>query len=1016
MTASQHHLPDPLQLLPFDSFSQNTRSDADESSVSGLPQRVSSPQRRQATSPTKLGQRPLSLDSSATNLPPLDVQVLQRKRVFLSATGAAVIGVEEIVRLHERTSPPKPRASPLQLTAIPKKCTLDDEVALMPCHSLQYRYVPSLSAECWREPTRDRNKNWSSDELNVLLAVHRASDRAKCAMTNPLRHRKGKWRRWEAMKLHVHGGTTAAAAHDAASPRQEQVLPQQILIRNQGVMISSTYCVVSVLGTGVYGRLYSPGLAERHGASRFLRVEAYDPRTSQKYELVVTMRDLEWVFRSRQQLLVAGKKHTIVKELIALLFFRYPSNDEERQGEEDATNRDSRDADEPRRPHEQRQQQPLLTPTAGEEELRQPSETLPKLPVLCISPDEKLSDAARRRREREERLRLEEEERLRALALLLKLPRRARHRLLCQSVCVSGHKLIVSLYHYPAQVRSFAIIAYHPPSSRTFALTVGVMEAASLSRVFTLPHRWSAEQKLLVAQTLVPMLRFNGVRTTSPASTGSDYSAYRLSLAIREDRAGAPYEWLELPRVRTPDELRDELQRKYQVDGQRALKAAFDEKVQALDAERSARAAEVEALADAAESRKAELRARDAELRELIEEINSGKGSSDAGEGKSTHELRRNYKAERQQVKDDLKTLSEQVAAWSRELAAARATHAQERERAAKALSRATRDLASEALINTRGLYNTDDRMSMATSHRVRGQRTWLARPHISTRMALVASGACAIAGRRCRCSVFRVSELPLAADARATSASLVLLHVLLYDPESSSTWSLELAQLDWISYTKQHHDAQLLVPQFEIATSPVTERLEALRAALTATREALAKTYAPTTAVKKKKTKKVATTNKKVAKLRAQLCSEMTCHYGERRTLDGAAPWHRMIAALGERISFPAANAVALDRCIFHAMLPIVSLAGEAEGNDASDAVNCDVRALQQRHKITFYVVDLTTRREFSLVYPESEELVKEFAVETFMEQQMHLEAVAMTLLFFVNEHTGELGMRFED
>lgn len=1050
---TQHSRPDRLK-LPFDPYVTATEPDDDEGTC--LPQ-IPSPRRDQAASPAKIRMTP-AVTVPFAHLPPLDMRVLQRKRVFLSPAGAAKIGVEEIVQLHEHSSPRKPRPSPLQLTVMPKKCTSSDEVALMPCHSLQYRYVPSLSVECWREPVRDRDKNWSRDELAVVLTLHPASEKAAYAMTDPLRRHKRKWRRWEAMKLHIH----SIALSGAATPLREQGLPQQVLIRNQGVMISSMYCIVSVVGVGVYGRLYSVGLAERHGASRYLRVEAYDPLTSRTFDLLVTMSDLEWVFQSRQQLLVAGKKHAIVKELLALLFFQYLNDDDtdvRGGGFEDAKAGGSDPIN--------RQKQPVDVRASLETPQLSDSEPL-GLPMLCISPAPQLSDAARRRLEREERLRRAEAERLRALALLMTLPRRARHRLLCQAVRVSGHKVIVSLYHSPSLVRSFVILAYDPVSSRTFALTVGVTEAAALSRVFTLPHRWSPEQKLLVAQSLVPMLRFNGVRTSPSEPTNRDeateerdcYASYRMSLTIHNDRVGAPSDWLALTPVQTPEARKNEVLRKYQSDGQRSLQLAFDAKVRQLHAESDAKVVDVNTSCRAAETRKAELHERDAELREEIENINSGKSvegvstvASLLGEVASSsnttspNELRRAFKAERQRIKDDLKQLSERVGGWTRELAAIRESEATERARALKAHARAMRALESEALINTRGLYETpapassERRMTSTTTNterrRMCGQRTWLARAHIVPSRTLLTSGVCVIAGGRYRCSVFRDAPCSLHSsqdddssdDAHVGSSPMKMLHLQLYDPVSSRSWSLQFAQLDWIAYTKRHHDAQLLVLEFAIDTSPVVERTQQLETALTANRETLILSYATkptaaTTTKKKTASKKSRAASKTVTKQRAELRAAMQRHLLELRQLNDAAPWHRMMSALSERLSFSAPDAVAVDRCIFHASLPIVSLIGDDDtpasavglNHDDDDVPTYDVRVLQERHEITFHVTDPTTGDAFAVVCPDSAELAKEFAVESFVEQQMHLEAIASTLLFYEDERTQKLSIRFED
>ncbi|GLE00128.1 hypothetical protein PINS_up008855 [Pythium insidiosum] len=157
---------------------------------------------------------------SPRRLAPLDVQVLQRQRLFLQPHGGPpVVGIEEIVRFSE--PPPaedRPRVSPLQLALMPKKVAARDEVALMPCHSLEHRLVPTLSVEQWREPLRDRDKRWVDDELSVLLALQgERATRALCRMTRLDDRHKGKWRRWDAQRLHLHRSSASARGSRTAT-------------------------------------------------------------------------------------------------------------------------------------------------------------------------------------------------------------------------------------------------------------------------------------------------------------------------------------------------------------------------------------------------------------------------------------------------------------------------------------------------------------------------------------------------------------------------------------------------------------------------------------------------------------------------------------------------------------------------------------------------------------------------------------------------------------------------------
>lgn len=937
-------------------------------------------------------------------LQPLEVQTLERKRVFLDPNGGpATVGVEQILRVQELQSPPKLRPSPLQLAMIPKKCVLDDETALMPCH----RVMSLLGSDKWKEPIRDRDKMWARDELSVVLALSSATGRRCYRMTNPHKHFLGKWTHWETQKLHIHA--VEANAETTSIAAREQSLSSQVLLRNQGAMVSDTYCILSVYGVGIYGRLYGAGLHERHGMHRFLRIEAYDPGSSQRFTLIVTLRDLEELFEQRHELLVAGKKPAIIKQLVALLYFEY----------------DGQEADD-------ESAAPMMLSPFQELMPIQSSDTKPLIPTkLCISAVERLNAAAQRRLEREERLRREEQERLRALAQFMKLPRRARYRLLCQLMHIQGHRFIVSIYHLPTQVRNFVVLAYHPSSSRTFPLTIGVMEAAALACTFTLPHKWTPEQKLQIAQTLLPRLHLRGCRLKvtpltleidAKTSTSAHYANHGMALAVTADRMGVLSAWLPLETgFRTPEMLHEELLRKQQKDAQRVLENTLNSQVKALQSEREQLEIALLRQIQDSEAQIKAIDARDAELHEQIEEINSGKGvvtvtSSAPEDEKRHHELRRAHKATRKTLKDQKKALQTQISRWKHELQVVLENERIQTTKAQLKFDSAARKLTEQAEQFVMGLCNDVERDQ--NTRKRRSPLSWLHRSHIQGSDArFLASGACRIGGKRYRYSVFAVdaslehSELPV-------MALIDRFRLQFYDCVASSAVRLELSRLDWIALTKQKHDAQQQIPQLHVENAVATQRVAELDAAFATIHRAYVEL---TTAASTKQQRKKSHKKKCEAAWR-----DLELNRQERKRLHEIAPWSAVVQELCDRLTIPAPDTVELDRCIFRTIAPIVSIADDNE-DDANasrkpkpvedDMVYCQVRASQTEHEIQFDLYDPLSGHQWAIAYAESLELVKEFAVETFVEQQMHLEAIAMSLLFFRDPEDPErLAVRFEE
>ncbi|OWZ07644.1 hypothetical protein PHMEG_00019937, partial [Phytophthora megakarya] len=201
--------------------------------------------------------------------------------------------------------------------------------------------------------------------------------------------------------------------------------------------------MLSIFGEGIYGRLYGAGLNGKDN-KRSLHVEAYEPSTSRTYVLRLTLQDIEWVFRvggddaEREALIAPGRKQELLRQIIALLYFDYPDHQKIGDTSNDNPNGNS----------------------SSREDVGKTPKT--KVQVLRISPEVQLNEAHLRRLDREENQRQDEARRLQDLAALLSKPRRARHRVLCQTIKLRGRHFYISIYHFPAQARNLVITAYNP--------------------------------------------------------------------------------------------------------------------------------------------------------------------------------------------------------------------------------------------------------------------------------------------------------------------------------------------------------------------------------------------------------------------------------------------------------------------------------------------------------------------------------------------------------------------------
>ncbi|ETI51279.1 hypothetical protein F443_05345 [Phytophthora nicotianae P1569] len=932
-----------------------------------------------------LPSRPCSAETSAhicfeSPLPPLEQQIVQRPRLVLDINGAPTIAMEQIVRLQEYIEPNSP-VNALQLAVIPKKCSGGDEIALMPCHSLQHRGYELLSAELWREPVRNRNKHWLHDELPFLVRGTVSTIRWRMTKA-PSANNRGKWTRFEAYKLHIPSHPTATTLDTRSSSVSPVKKPQRVLLRAQGILISRSYCVVSVFGEGIYGRLYGAGLTGKD-KKRYLRVEAYNPATSRTYSLVVTLQDIEWIFRvggddpEREALLAPGRKQELLRQLITLLYFEYP---------DDPNNAD--DSGDAVKNHKIR------------------------IPVLKISPEIQLNESAVRRLEREERLRQDEARRLEELAALLEKPRRARHRLLCRTMKLRGRHFYVSIYHFPAQARNLIITAYNSNSSITYRLTIGLVEAASLVKLYPYPRGgFSPEQTMLVAQGLLSRLQLLGHERSKPNA--------RMMLAINGGRKGSGMNALPLLAPMMTSELkRDELFNKMLQDSQRSLQLELEMTQLRLHNEAEAERVEIRQKITIIETKRAEINEKDQGQRIRIEEIDAAGGGGNV-DAKRLHEERRALKTARQALKAEMKTAAAQLTELKQQLQAVGDKEKAAGERAQRRADRARKRIREDVAQTLAAILQP----TIQSKRQLRvGQRTWLARIHMRPDRTFLGSGGCQISRKRLRYSLFAL-EPESSDDVDVVDANRQLFTLELYDPFTCCRCtSFVFSKLEWLALTKTHLEQQQLVPELAPAASDVVKRLAELQETMKDTRQACF-TMKSSGASSKGKTLKTKAASSK--KKREELQRAIAAASNEIHRIHREAPWPVLVKALCERCTItPATDTttfdITLDRCIFRAESPVLRITNdENDGQeDEPSAVDCHVRAevLPFAEAVVIEVWDPRDRQLWRLEYPESRELLHEFEIETFVEQQMHLEAITMSLMLYPNTETGRLELRFEE
>jgi hypothetical protein len=373
-------------------------------------------------------------------LPTLDLEVVVRHYVYLNSEGQAEVGQDQMLALSEEP-PAHPPLNPLRID-VPKLCHLTDEIALMP-HKREANRGFQLEIERWREPIRDRDKDWRMDSQRGILGGQILV--LAGPLDNPRPYNKVKFCRrkpaacedYQAKQIFTHG----------------KIMSKKCLART-GAMISDHYCIVTIHGLGIHGRVYGEGISE----GRFMLIEAYIPDCQQRLELEVDMEEMRELFEAmnEQHLLQAGHKMELSHMLTKMLYFEYFEDQ------------------------------------------------LAFYRKLCISPGIKLNKAALRRMEMAEARRKAESERKRKELEWLATPKRRRGLIVQRPLKMCGQSAVASVFEYPDRPNVFCVYVYLTSNCETYEMTLGALNCAQIVGFDDLEvDKWSSMQKYHVAHALL---------------------------------------------------------------------------------------------------------------------------------------------------------------------------------------------------------------------------------------------------------------------------------------------------------------------------------------------------------------------------------------------------------------------------------------------------------------------------------------------------------------------------------
>ena len=265
----------------------------EDAEVDARPKTCQQPKRKS----TK-GLRPSTAMQSA--LPLLQMQVRTKVNVKINEDGNIQPETTEMISLFEPDSIAS-NLEELRLTTV-GKCKESDPYPLMPMCQ-----VPPFFLQESSEPIRDRNKDWHLDSERKFLG----SDIDES--TGRIREEKEKMRAAKLMNLPYDYkpplpiGTYPSMGHESRelvfSDEAGYLISKELLWRGV-VLVSRSYCILSVYGMGIAGRVYAVGLH----IPRYILLECYTRDNSAFHQIWVDMPMLEKLFDDRPEMLKPGMK------------------------------------------------------------------------------------------------------------------------------------------------------------------------------------------------------------------------------------------------------------------------------------------------------------------------------------------------------------------------------------------------------------------------------------------------------------------------------------------------------------------------------------------------------------------------------------------------------------------------------------------------------------------------------------------------------------------------------------
>lgn len=224
-------------------------------------------------------------------------RTLRVERVELDSDGRVRLGHAEIVELYARSSQHNGKGKSK--------------------NTCNRRTRPGGGDDCGKQQNKAETERFAATVVantnQTLLEAEKAPE-----LPETQEQLADEGQRYHALPLGHHPERSMEAA--TWSPEHRAFLRKTIICR-RAMMISYTYCVVSVFGLGVAGRLFDPGGGS--STPKMLLVEVYSVWDSAVHKMTFTLAQVASVLRGHELMWRAGRKRDLVDRLVRQLYFEY---------------------------------------------------------------------------------------------------------------------------------------------------------------------------------------------------------------------------------------------------------------------------------------------------------------------------------------------------------------------------------------------------------------------------------------------------------------------------------------------------------------------------------------------------------------------------------------------------------------------------------------------------------------------------------------------------------------------